>query len=1265
MAWFLRGLGVGPESLVGVCCERGVDLLVVVLGVLKAGAGYVPLDPGYPVERLGWVVADSGVSVVVTQEGLVSWVSGLGADRVVCVDSGWDEVVAAGGDGPVSSGVVSSNVAYGIYTSGSTGRPKGVLVPHSAIVNRLVWMQDRYRLGPGDRVLHKTPIGFDVSVWELLWPLLAGAGVVMARPGGHREPDYLAGLIVRERVSTVHFVPSMLAEFLEHPDAAAAMGVLRQVFCSGEALPAGLVDRFYDVARAALAPGSPVPRLHNLYGPTETAVDVTHFQTRPGLSRVPIGHPVWNTTTHILGPDLTPVPDGETGELYLGGIQLARGYHNHPALTATRFIATPTTETTTGTDSGSDPDAGTGAGNGAGTGGGGRLYRTGDLARRLEDGAVEYLGRTDNQVKIRGARIELDEISNALTTHPAITHAATTHHHGHLTAYTVPATTATTLPTDTDIRTHLATTLPPHALPHTITWLTHLPTTPNGKTDHTQLTTTPTITTEATTPEKSTTDTTTGTTPSTDSTASAESAESAVDNLVVSNASASTAATGGSVVEGVDPVVVGVVVSVWAEVLGVAVSAVPVEGDFFELGGDSLLGLRVLSRLRAEFGVVPASRVLFDYPTPLALARHLHTLRAARAARGGGVPGVVGEAGIGTAATTDTDAAADAGSGAAAGVEAGVGGGPVVPVSGVVGLSGAQERFWFAFRYEPGSAEYTVSRGFAVRGVVDVEALRVAVARVVARHEPLRTVIRVGAGDVPVPVVVAAEEAVVPFVVRDVSGIADRGVREAQVQRELAGEVNAPFDVGTGPVLRSLLVRVAAREWVWVFSAHHAVIDGWSLGLFTGEVSALYTAITTGRHATLPALPARYADYPGWHHKLLGTGVRERELAYWRRQLAEVVPLQIPADFPRPRQRRGVGATVRAVLDTATTTELQRYGQARGATLFMVLAAACHSWLARHSGQHDIALGTATSGREHPDFEPVIGCFINTVVLRTRSTPAMTFPDLLATTRDTVLAALAHRHTPFQDLVEELQPDRDPARTPLTQAIMVLQNGPDPTLHLPGLHTQPHPLPTHTSITDLTLEFTHHHHQLHLTLHYNTDLFHPTTAHHLTHRLTTLLTHPPHTPDTTPHTHHRLLTPHDHHTLHHPNTTQNTANTSAASGVPPHWAPTLHQQIEHHAHHTPHHTAITTPTHTLTYHHLNTTANQLAHHHTLHHPNTTTHPEHPIAHLLTRTHHTITAQLATLKTGNTYLPLHTTHPPPRLHHLLHTTNTTLIITDKA
>ncbi|WP_262355039.1 non-ribosomal peptide synthetase, partial [Burkholderia pseudomallei] len=389
LAHYLQERGVGPGRLVALCAERGIEMVVGLLAILKAGGAYVPLDPSHPPERLRRMLDDTNPVAVLVDD--------IGADALASFESHvaarsprvhlsrdiaqWRACSPANPSTPRER--AARRLAYVIYTSGSSGEPKGVMNEHRGVVNRLWWMQQTYALDERDAVLQKTPFSFDVSVWEFFWPLMSGARLVIAKPEGHKDPAYLSELIDRERVTTLHFVPSMLQAFLEDEGAARGCGSVKRVMCSGEALPPSLVKRFYRCL--------PDARLHNLYGPTEAAVDVTAWacDAEEGGASVPIGRPIANTRIYVLDGYGQPVPRGVAGELYIGGVQVARGYLNRPELTRERFVDDPFVA-------------------------GGRLYKTGDLARWRTDGSLEYLGRNDFQVKIRGFRIELGEIEAQL-----------------------------------------------------------------------------------------------------------------------------------------------------------------------------------------------------------------------------------------------------------------------------------------------------------------------------------------------------------------------------------------------------------------------------------------------------------------------------------------------------------------------------------------------------------------------------------------------------------------------------------------------------------------------------------------------------------------------------------------------------------------------------------------------------------------------------------------------------------------------------------
>jgi amino acid adenylation domain-containing protein/non-ribosomal peptide synthase protein (TIGR01720 family) len=461
LAHHLQGLGVGPDVLVGVCMERSLEMVIALYGILKAGGAYVPLDPTCPQERVNLMAADVRVSIVLTQSKFtvtpLAYNSQADAreQSIICLDTDWETIAKPETEFVSPLQNFDDNLAYVIYTSGSTGKPKGVMNTHGGIRNRLLWMQEAYRLDETDRVMQKTPFSFDVSVWEFFWPLLTGACLVVAQPEGHKDSDYLVRLIVEQDVTTMHFVPSMLRVFVE------AQGVevcrsLRRVICSGEALSFDLQERFFARLDA---------ELHNLYGPTEAAVDVTYWPCRRGDERriVPIGRPIANTQIYVLDARSQPVPAGVPGELHIGGAGLARGYLNRPDLTAAKFVPNPFAL-----------DEGEGT----------RLYRSGDLVRYLPDGNIEFLGRIDYQVKVRGFRIELGEIEAVLAEHPSVREAIVLArqdiaNHKRLVAYLVLRQGFTLAAGD--LRDSLGKKLPGHMIPSFFVPLEALPLMPNGK----------------------------------------------------------------------------------------------------------------------------------------------------------------------------------------------------------------------------------------------------------------------------------------------------------------------------------------------------------------------------------------------------------------------------------------------------------------------------------------------------------------------------------------------------------------------------------------------------------------------------------------------------------------------------------------------------------------------------------------------------------------------------------------------------------------
>ncbi|MFU3809263.1 non-ribosomal peptide synthase/polyketide synthase [Pseudomonas aeruginosa] len=523
--------GIGADRLVGVAMERSIEMVVALMAILKAGGAYVPVDPEYPEERQAYMLEDSGVQLLLSQSHLKLPLA-QGVQRIDLDQAdAWLENHAENNPGIELNG---ENLAYVIYTSGSTGKPKGAGNRHSALSNRLCWMQQAYGLGVGDTVLQKTPFSFDVSVWEFFWPLMSGARLVVAAPGDHRDPAKLVALINREGVDTLHFVPSMLQAFLQDEDVASCTS-LKRIVCSGEALPADAQQQVF----AKL----PQAGLYNLYGPTEAAIDVTHWScVEEGKDAVPIGRPIANLACYILDGNLEPVPVGVLGELYLAGRGLARGYHQRPGLTAERFVASPFVA-------------------------GERMYRTGDLARYRADGVIEYAGRIDHQVKLRGLRIELGEIEARLLEHPWVREAAVLAVDGkQLVGYVV-------LESEGGdwreaLAAHLAKSLPEYMVPAQWLALERMPLSPNGKLDRKALPA----------PEVSV----------------AQAGYSAPRNAVERT-----------------------LAEIWQDLLGI--ERVGLDDNFFSLGGDSIVSIQVVSRAR-QAGLQLSPRDLFQHQNIRSLA---------------------------------------------------------------------------------------------------------------------------------------------------------------------------------------------------------------------------------------------------------------------------------------------------------------------------------------------------------------------------------------------------------------------------------------------------------------------------------------------------------------------------------------------------------------------------------------------------------------------------------------------------------------------
>ncbi|WNG44103.1 amino acid adenylation domain-containing protein [Archangium minus] len=918
LAHHLRRLGVGPESIVGLHVPRSIDMVIGVLGIWKAAGAYLPLDPEYPAERLTRFLLDARADVLVTSGAETArweW----GGHRVV--DLGKEAArLSSEPDSPPPSELTADHLAYVIYTSGSTGNPKGVMVSHRAVANHLRWRQETYPLGAGDAFLQKASLSFDISVWEIFAPLIAGARLVLARPGGQRDSGYLVDLIARQGVSVAHFGPTLLRWVLEEPDLERCVS-LRHIFCGGEAVPVSLCERV--LARVPA-------RLHHQYGPTEATIDASCWDCLPGETRpyVPLGEPVAETRLYVLDERGHVAGPGEAGELLIGGVGLARGYLRRPDLTAAAFVPDPFS---------AEPGA--------------RLYRTGDLVRRMPDGTLQFLGRRDHQVKVRGFRIELGEIEAALAGHPGLREAVVVARHGEegesrLVAYVVPARDAPEPLEPSALRAFLERSLPDYMIPAFFVRLDALPLTPTGKVDRRALP-----------------------------------ALSELNRLVPARPH-----------EAPRDALEASLSRLWGEVLRISLPGR--DEHFLELGGDSILAIRIAARLReAGYGCRPAQ--LFSHPSIAELARVL------RAAAQGPL-----EDAREPASEVETE-----------------------PYP----LSPMQEGMLFHTLLVPGSRVYHEQLEFELRGPLVPELFERSWREVGARHPGLRTCFQWEG--LSAPRQVEARE-LPPVEWRDWSAQEPLPFEE-QRQRFLAEDRARGFMLTDAPPVRLTVVRLAeARYWV-VWSLHHLVFDGWSAALVLGELFATYAALRAGmRHELPPVRP--YRDFVRW--------IRSRdfssESSFWRGALGPgATPTPLSVDR-RPTSRVSEpDAALSLRIPPERTARLKAFAGRHRITLNTLLAGAWAVLLERYSGQREVTFGLAVSGRsiELDGVEGIVGLLLNTLAVRAEVPSQASVVGWLRALQARLAGLLAHEQTPLTEVQRWC--DGKPGEA-LFESLLVFENYP-------------------------------------------------------------------------------------------------------------------------------------------------------------------------------------------------------------------------------
>ena len=975
------------EEPIGLVLDHGVEAVTAILGVLKAGKMYVPLDPSFPMSRNRDVLEDSEPGLIVTDNKNFPLAVELASKKLALINI--DEFRRSYPVENTDLRTAPDALAYILYTSGSTGKPKGVVQNHRNVLHLIMRHTNRAHISPDDRIAVLRSFSVHGGTLQTFGGLLNGAAILpfdTKREGVQELEHWLA----REEVTLCRMGPTLfrhLAEVLGEKD---HFPKLREISFSGEPLHKNDVELWRQHFSDECI-------LVNSFGATEVSSCCEYLvdkKTRIEDGVVPCGYPTGDMEIVLLQDDGRETRFGEIGEIAVKSRYLALEYWRKPELTRAKFLPVP-------------------------KGGDERIYFTGDLGRMLPDGLLVHLWRKDFQVKIRGYRVELAEVESTLLTLDNIKEAVVVGREDQalekrLVAYVVPD--RMPAPSTTTLRRALGEKLPDYMVPAVFVVLDAMPLTPNGKVDRSALSAP------------------TGSRPDLDT-------PYAPPRSLIEEGLA----------------------GIWAEVLGL--DHVGIHDSFLDLGGHSLAATRVTSRIYADYQVDLPLTQLFKTPTIAALADYIERLHPSNRK---------------------------------------VKHSPIRPVSREenLTLSFSQQRLWFLSQLEPDNPVYNEPKALRIRGSLDIDNLKKALDAIVARHEVLHTIFSSIDGN---PVAALNENRSVALPLIDLS---ERPTvhREAEVRHLLREVTHRPFNLGRDLMLRAALFRMDKEDHVLLLVVHHIASDGWSSTIFFREISALYCAFITGSPSPLPNLPIQYADFAAWQRHWLQGEVLESQLFYWKKQL-EGAPavLNLPTDRPRPIVQSFRGARQSIELSKELTQGLKALSQEEEATLFMTLLAGFLTLLHRYTGQAEMLVGSPVANRTRLELEGLIGCFINTLVLRVNVRDDPSFLELLRRVRDVCLEAYSHQDLAFEKIVEELQPQRDLSRSPLVQVMFQMRNVPKRVLRLPATEIKEMEFDHGIAKFDLALAMADAGENLTGSLEYNTDLFNDTTIERMLGNYQTLL----------------------------------------------------------------------------------------------------------------------------------------------------------------
>jgi amino acid adenylation domain-containing protein len=981
----------GPGACIGVYLDRDPVLIACFLGILKSGNVYIPLDPQNPADRIEKMISGNGMSMVISTSTLIKKLERIGTGHVLLVNETDEELekraaaehfqlidqaaITTGDDTNPANLNTMQSWAYVLFTSGSTGEPKGAILHHEGAVNHILAEYEALELPDHFRFLQSAGTGSDISVWQILGPLLKGGAVVIIDKDELLEYNKVLDIITTRRVNLVEFVPTYtwgLIEYIKNLEEPPLLEELSWIMLTGERVPVQLANELKTLY--------PRLRVLNCYGPCEASDDVVQYEVKKpfpeGQLHVPIGRPIPNMNVFVLDQAGALCPVGVPGELYVAGVGVGFGYWGMQEKTAASFKENLFPGTL-----------------------GRTIYKTGDTGKWLPDGNLVFLGRVDNQVKIRGHRVELGEIESLIRRAPGVNDCHVLicrddKQQEHLVAFIVlQAKTPDTSAEESSIQAVCRDGLPAFMQPTHYCIIDSMPVNVSDKVDEKKL-------------------------------------------LQYWRENKSSAANEGKAAAPRNETEQRIA-EIWKRVL--QVNEIGIDDNFFTAGGHSLLATRVMTAIRKELEVQVSISDLFKKPTIAELAAQVNATRKKTF-----LPPI---------------------------------GRQERPVH--IPLSYSQERLWFIDALQ-GSTHYHMPAVIRLSGKLDVQVLESAFTGIVNRHEALRTVFRETDG---IPYQVVLPENTWKL---DVSTVA---YDEAVIEGLIAAELKKPFDLANDFMLRARLMQIGENEHLLTLMMHHIASDGWSVTILIKELAALYRAAAEGVPANLPALPVQYVDYSLWQQQYLDKVIDEK-MPYWERQLAGTAPLNLPTDFKRPLEQATKGDIVNHLIDKGLTQQLYELSKQEGVTLYVTLLAAFKVLLFRYSGQEDICVGSPVANRMQKEIEPLIGCFINTLALRSKLRADLDFRQLLRQVKEMTLQAYNHQEVPFEKIIDRVAGSRDLSRSSLFQVLFTLDNNEDPgPVDIGDITLMAVPFRLGISKFDLSFNITEGEAGLYLDVTYSNDLF--------------------------------------------------------------------------------------------------------------------------------------------------------------------------------